>query len=125
MKNLKLYLKTLLFCTGLMVAAGCSKFELLKNEDSDGAAAGANLKAQTIKQFLLTDHSTDLTELDLFSAAVKRAGLLDLFGTGDSYTSVFLTNPAMKQLLPTIGYTYVDQVPPIIIKKLLEDLIIK
>ncbi|TBO44334.1 CBM96 family carbohydrate-binding protein [Pedobacter kyonggii] len=125
MKNLKLYLKTLFFCTGLLVAAGCSKFELLKNEDSDGAAAGANLKAQTIKQFLLTDHSTDLTELDLFSAAVKRAGLVDLFGTSDSYTSVFLTNPAMKQLLATIGYASVDQVPPIILKNLLEDLIIK
>lgn len=125
MKKLNLYPKVLFLCMCMLTIIGCGKLELLKNEDSDGADAGANLKAQTIQQFLLEDHSSDLTELDLFASAVKRAGLMDVLGKTEDHTVVFLTNPGVKQLLATIGYTTVNDVPPVILKNLLGDLITK
>jgi len=125
MKKLNLYPKVLFLCMCVLTIVSCGKLELLKNEDSDGTDAGANLKGQTIQQFLLADHSSDLTELDLFASAVKRSGLMDMLGKSEDYTMVLLTNPAVKQLLATVGYTSVDQVPPIILKNLLGDLIIK
>lgn len=125
MKKLNLYPKVLFLCFYVLTIVSCGKLELLKNEDSDGVDAGANLKTQTIQQFLQADHSTDLTELDLFATAVKRAGLSDLLGKNEDHTVVFLTNPAVKQLLATIGYASVDAVPPVILKNLLGDLITK
>ncbi|WP_448633386.1 hypothetical protein [Pedobacter panaciterrae] len=125
MKKLNLYPKVLFLCMCVLTIVSCGKLELLKNEDSNGTDAGANLKEQTIQQFLLADHSSDLTELDLFASAVKRSGLMDMLGKSEDYTMVLLTNPAVKQLLATVGYTSVDQVPPIILKNLLGDLIIK
>lgn len=125
MKKLNLYPKVLFLCMCMLAIVGCGKLELLKNEDSDGADAGANLKEQTIQQFLLADHSSDLTELDLFASAVKRSGLMDMLGESEDHTMVLLTNAGVKQLLATVGYTSVDQVPPVILKNLLGDLIIK
>nr|WP_199080085.1 DNRLRE domain-containing protein [Pedobacter sp. ASV19] len=125
MKKLNLYPGVLFLCMYVLTLLSCGKFELLKNEDSNGTDAGANLKTQTIQQFLLTDHSSDLTELDLFAAAVKRAGLMDMLGKSDDYTVVFLNNAGVKQLLSTVGYANVESVPPVILKNLLGDLIIK
>jgi len=120
-----LYLKALLVfcCTALMLS--CNKFKLLKNEDSTGADAGANLKSLSMRDYLLEDHSTDYTQLDLFSAAVKRAGLLDTLAKTDDYTAVFLTNTAVTQMLATIGYATVADAPPMILKNLIGDLIIR
>ena len=125
MKTLNLYIKTIFLGICIISFSGCSKFGLLKNEDSDGDVAGANLTGITIKEFLLQDHTGDLTELDLFSSAMKRSGLLDTLGKSDNYTVVFLTNPAVRQLLSTVGYASVDAVPSIILKNLLGDLIIR
>lgn len=125
MKKLNLYPKVLFLCFYMLTVIGCGKLELLKNEDADGTDAGANLKSQTIQQYLQADHSTDLTELDLFASAIKRSGLSELLGKSEDHTIVFLTNPAVKQLLATIGYASVETVPPVILKNLLGDLIIR
>ncbi|MBC9930289.1 DUF7594 domain-containing protein [Chitinophaga qingshengii] len=125
MKKFSLYLRVFFLCVYVFAVAGCGKFELLKNEDSKGADAGANLKSMTLQQYLQTDFSTGLTELDLFAAAVKRAGLMDMLGTSEDYTVVFLNNNGVKQLLSTIGYASIDAVPPVILKNLLGDLIVK
>lgn len=125
MNKLNLYPRVLFLCMYMLTIMSCGKFELLKNEDSNGSDAGANLKSQTIQQFLLADHSSDLSELDLFASAVKRAGLMDTLGKSEDFTVVFLSNSGVKQLLSTVGYASVEAVPPVILKNLLGDLIIR
>lgn len=125
MKKINRYIIFTLFCVPFLMMAGCGKFKLLKNADTTGPDAGGNLKTQTIKQYLLADHTTDLTALNMFSTAIQRAGLSDMLGNDDNYTVVFLTNTAVTQLLSTIGYANVTDVPPVILKNLLSDLIFK
>jgi hypothetical protein len=120
-----LYLKALLVFCCMTVMVSCNKFKLLNNEDSTGHDAGANLKSLSIRDYLLQDHSNDLTSLNLFSAAVQRAGLMDTLAKTDEYTAVFLTNPAVTQMLATIGYASVAEAPPMILKNLIGDLIIR
>lgn len=120
-----LYLKVLLVHCCMMVITSCNKFKLLDNEDSPGTDAGANLKSLSIRDYLMQDHSTDLTALNLYASAVQRAGLMDTLAKTDEYTAVFLTNPAVTQMLATIGYATVADAPPMILKNLIGDLIIR
>lgn len=115
----------LLFMAFWLSMTGCSKFKLLKDLQQDAVDAGVNLKGQTMKDYLATHTTSDLTALDLFSAAIQRAGLSDTLGTNQDHTAVFLTNTAMSQLLGSIGYASVNDVPPVILKNLLSDLIFK
>ncbi|WP_432713809.1 DUF7594 domain-containing protein [Pedobacter sp.] len=125
MKKINLYFRLLLVCSLAVTTISCGKFQLLKDTDSALVDAGTNLKTQTIRDFLIADHTSDHTTLDLFSAAVKRAGLLDMLGKNDEYSVVMLNNAAVSQLLSAIGYPTVEDVPPIILKNILSDLIIK
>lgn len=125
MKKLNLLPGVLLCCLFILAIAGCSKFKLLNNEDSQGDPSGTDLKSQTIREYLLIDHSKDLTSLDLYAAAVTQAGLMDTLGKSDNYTAVFLSNAAVQQLLSTIGYATVKDVPAVILKNILGDLIFR
>lgn len=109
----------------LLLLAACSKLPLLKDSSLAPIDAGVNLKTQTISQYLLLDHTTDLTSLNLFCDAVKRAGLNDVLNSADNNTVIFLTNDGMAGLLATMGYQSVAAVPPIILKNILSDLIFK
>lgn len=108
-----------------ILITGCNKFKLLKDLQQEAVDAGVNLKGQTMKDYLATHTTSDLTALNMFSAAIQRAGLSDTLGSNQDHSAVFLTNTAMSQLLGSIGYANVSDVPPIILKNLLSDLIIK
>lgn len=113
------------FMASWLSMTGCSKFSVLKNEQQESVDAGGNLANQTIKAYLATSQAGDLAALDMFAAAIQRAGLSDTLGTTENHTVVFLTNTAMSQLLGSIGYATVGDVPPVILKQLLSDLIFK
>ncbi|MNK17579.1 Fasciclin domain protein [compost metagenome] len=122
--NKKLIIKSLaiaLVCTGL----SCSKFEFLKNEQPEAIDAGTNLRGMTLSDFLKIDHSTDLTNLNLYGEVIKKAGLADLLNQPDDYTVLFLTNQAVTNMVSSLGYANLNDVPAILLRNIVSDQIFK
>lgn len=84
--NKKLIIIKSLAITLMCIGLSCSKFELLKNEQPEAIDAGTNLKGMTISDFLKIDHSTDLTNLNLYGEVIKKAGLADVLNQPEDYT---------------------------------------
>ncbi|SOD13308.1 DUF7594 domain-containing protein [Pedobacter xixiisoli] len=122
--NKKLIIKSLaiaLVCTGL----SCSKFEFLKNEQPEAIDAGTNLRGMTLSDFLKIDHSTDLTNLNLYAEVIKKAGLADLLNQPDDYTVLFLTNQAVTNMVGSLGYANLNDVPATVLRNIVSDQIFK
>ncbi|WP_113661490.1 CBM96 family carbohydrate-binding protein [Pedobacter nanyangensis] len=110
-----------LACTGL----SCGKLEFLKNEQPQAVDAGANLKGMTFADFLKIDHSSDLTNLNLYAEVVKKAGLTEFLNQPENYTVLFLTNQAVNNMVSSLGYTNLNDVPSIVLRNILSDQIFK
>ncbi|MFN0292409.1 CBM96 family carbohydrate-binding protein [Pedobacter helvus] len=110
-----------LMCTSL----SCGKLDLLKNEQPEAIDAGANLKGMTIADFLKMDHSTDLTNLNLYGEVIKKAGLEDFLNQPEDYTVLLLTNQAVTNMVGSLGYTNLNDVPAIVLRNIVSDQIFK
>ncbi|MFN0254047.1 CBM96 family carbohydrate-binding protein [Pedobacter ureilyticus] len=110
-----------IMCTSL----SCGKLELLKNEQPEAIDAGANLKGMTIADFLKIDHSTDFTNLNMYGEVIKKAGLADFLNQQEDYTVLFLTNQAVTNMVSSLGYTNLNDVPTILLKNIVSDQIFK
>lgn len=109
----------------MSLGLGCEKFEVLTNEQQEPVEAGANLKQITFTEYLTQDHSTDLTNLNLYAEAVKIAGLTDYLNETGEHTVLFLTNQAVTSMIASLGYAKIADVPPVILKNILSDHISK
>ncbi|WP_256010647.1 CBM96 family carbohydrate-binding protein [Desertivirga xinjiangensis] len=104
---------------------GCGKLEFLKNEQLEAVDAGSNLKGVTFSEYLALDHSKDLTNLNLYADAIRIAGLSDYLNKPEDYTVLFLTNQAVASMVRSLGYEYLAEVPPVVLKNILSDHIFK
>ena len=114
-----------IYLLSLLLLSGCDKLKLQKDASLDAIDAGSNLKEMTISQYLSIDHSNDKTSLNLFAEAVKRAGLSELLNSSEAHTIIFLNNDAVTAMVSSLGYQTVAQVPPVVLKYILSDLIFK
>ncbi|RZL55224.1 MAG: DNRLRE domain-containing protein [Pedobacter sp.] len=110
-----------LVCTGL----SCGKLEFLKNEQPEAIDAGTNLRGMTLSDFLKIDHSSDLTNLNLYGEVIKKAGLADLLNQPEDYTVLFLTNQAVNNMVSSLGYTNLNDVPATVLRNIVSDQIFK
>jgi hypothetical protein len=113
----------------LIVAIGltsCEKFSVLKSVDIDHQPAGQNLLNKTIWEFLSEDnfHANDSTNIGLFGRAIEHAGLKDLLNQQDANLTVIIpTNTTLRAFLLGLGYAAVTDVPPVVLKNLLLNLV--
>lgn len=121
MKLISKYLAVAIVCIGL----SCNKLELLKNNQPEAIDAGSNLKGMTFSEYLAIDHSKDFTNLNLFGEAIKKAGLTEILSNSEDHTLLFLTNQAVNNMVSSLGYTNLNDVPSILLKNILSDQIFK
>lgn len=117
------YLKIFICTVTLsMSITSCEKFSLLKNENVDHTSAGINLKTKTVWEFVSENnfHENDPTKIGLFGKAIQHAGLKDLLNDTKQNLTVIIPNDDVLQTFITgLGYTFVEDVPPIILKNIL------
>ncbi|MCJ8209005.1 DNRLRE domain-containing protein [Mucilaginibacter sp. RS28] len=118
-RTLTIFSLTLLICTSLFMTA-CKKFSLLKDEELPSIPAGANLKNETIWQFLSDNdfHSNDLTKVGLYGKIVQLAGLQDLFNSAGDYTAIIPSDGAINTFLQSLGAQSINDVSPVVWKNL-------
>lgn len=122
--NMKLINKFLVLAI-IGVSLSCSKLDLLKNEQPEAIDAGSNLKGMTISEFLGVDHSSDLTNLNLYADVIKKAGLTEVLSKPDDYTVLFLSNQAVSNMVGSLGYANLNDVPAIVLRNIVSDQIFK
>lgn len=107
--------------------SGCERFPLMKNEDMESVSSGSEIRKESIWKFLQQDHTSDFSDIDLYARAVKHAGLQDVLDSKEEYTVIISNNAAMAGLLTTLGTAYqkVEDVPPVVLRNILSDNIIK
>ncbi len=124
MKRTLIY-KSIFASIFLVLNISCGKLELLKNASLEAIDAGSNLKELTFTGFLSKDHTSDLTNLNLFGQAINQAGLSDFLDEPGDYTMLFMTNQAVNVMVTSLGYSNLSEVPPVVLKNILSDNIFK
>lgn len=122
--NRKLIFNVLILAI-ISLGLGCGKLEFLKDEQLQAVDAGSNLKGLTFSEYLALDHTKDLTNLNLYANAIEIAGLSGYLNNPEEYTVLFLSNQAVSSMVTSLGYTNLSEVPPVVLKNILSDLICK
>lgn len=117
--GLKIFICTVIL---IMSVTSCEKFSLLKSAKVASPVAGANLKTMTIWEFISEDnfHADDATNIGLYGKAIEHAGLKDLLNDPKQNLTVIIPNDdVLSNFILGLGYSTVDEVPPVLLKNIL------
>jgi Fasciclin domain/Cadherin-like len=118
-RYIKIFICTVILSTSI---TSCEKFSLLKSEDVDHQSAGLNLRTKTIWQFLSDNNfqENQSTNIGLFGKAIQHAGLKDLLNDPKQNLTVIIpSNDVLQNFITGLGYAFVEDVPPIILRNIL------